>query len=91
MNPCIKTGANVWIESEGAALHGDLFRVGSTYLLKHTGRYDFAVTKDECEAIWMDTIYPHAALLDHSVLVVPVECRDFKLSESFKQWRKQYD
>lgn len=91
MNPCIKTGANVWIESGKAALHGDLFRIGSTYLLKHTGRYDSSISEAECDASWRGMAHPNAAFLDRSVLVIPAECRDFKLSESFKQWRKQYD
>jgi hypothetical protein len=37
MNPCLKTGANVWLQSHSCVLHGDLFKVGSTWMLHHTG------------------------------------------------------
>lgn len=37
MNPCIKTGANVWLQSHSCVLHGDLFKVGEVWMLHHTG------------------------------------------------------
>jgi len=33
---CIKTGADVYLPEHGCTVHGDLFRVGDTYIL-HCG------------------------------------------------------
>lgn len=35
MNPCIKTGANVYLQSHDAIVHGDLYRIGDTWYLVH--------------------------------------------------------
>lgn len=35
-NPCLKTGADVFIESHTAIAHGDLYLVGPIYLFVHT-------------------------------------------------------
>lgn len=36
MNACIKTGANVYIESHNAVARGDLYLVGPMFLFVHT-------------------------------------------------------
>lgn len=35
MNPCIKTGANVFITSHGTVLHGDLYKLEGVYVLRY--------------------------------------------------------
>lgn len=34
---CIKTGCYVYLASHGGVLHGDMFRVGDTFILHHCG------------------------------------------------------
>lgn len=34
---CIRTGCDVYLASHGGVLHGDMFKVGDTYILHHTG------------------------------------------------------
>lgn len=35
MNPCIKTGADVFITSHGTVLHGDLYKLAGIYVLRY--------------------------------------------------------
>lgn len=35
---CIKTGADVWLDSHQCVIHCDVFKVGSSVVLHHTGR-----------------------------------------------------
>lgn len=37
MNLCIKTGADLWVESHQAYFHGDAFLVAETFIFHHTG------------------------------------------------------
>lgn len=66
-NPCIKTGANVYLTGHGGYLHGDLFHVGNCYYLRYVGdvgyssdvvcfaEFDTEVPENEC--LWVrDTI-----------------------------------
>lgn len=34
-NPCVKTGANVWLESEDAVFHGDLYAVAEMWVFRY--------------------------------------------------------
>ena len=49
MNPCVKTGARVWIESHNAIANGDLYRVGEVYLYVHVSSdvWDFSPNFEE--------------------------------------------
>lgn len=51
LNPCIKTGANVWIDSHGAALHGDLYHVAGVYVLRYVGAR--LIEPKKCDAIFL--------------------------------------
>jgi hypothetical protein len=55
MNPCIKTGANVWLES-GHAIHGDLYVCHGNYVLRYNtnGKYRHDLTPDDCDALFLD-------------------------------------
>lgn len=35
MNPCIKTGCDVFITSHGTVLHGDLYKLETVYILRY--------------------------------------------------------
>jgi hypothetical protein len=55
MNPCIKTGANVWLES-GHAIHGDLYVCNGTYVLRYNtnGKYRHDIAIEQCDAMFLD-------------------------------------
>ncbi len=46
MNPCIKTGCDVLIESHQAVLHGDLYVCGEMYVLRYIASGDFIYETD---------------------------------------------
>jgi hypothetical protein len=52
MNSCIRTGANVWTDL-GYALHGDLYILNSTLVLRHTGQERHDIGPEDCEAVMM--------------------------------------
>lgn len=41
MNPCIKTGADVYITSHGTVLHGDLYALDGMFVLRYGIGQDF--------------------------------------------------
>lgn len=41
MNPCIKTGCDVFITSHGTVLHGDLYQLDTMFVLRYGIGQDF--------------------------------------------------
>lgn len=66
MNPCIKTGANVWLESHGAAIHGDLYAVNGVILLRYLPHSQYMrddLTADDCDMVFLDRQAERNAML----------------------------
>ena len=68
MNPCLKTGADVLIETHQAILHGDLYVCGEMFVLRYIPEHDAARWIHEPRWIY-DTIRisnPHASFFNNA-------------------------
>lgn len=66
MNPCIKTGADVWLNAYGGHLHGDLYHIEGVYILRYVGKVSYTKRKLECDAVFTDT-----SALDNQRMALP--------------------
>lgn len=53
---CIKTGCDVYLESHGGVLHGDMFRIGDVFILHHCGMntMSFGPCAELCDFEFLD-------------------------------------
>ena len=51
---CIHTGCDVWLDSQEAMLHGDLYHIKGVYVLDHTGVYLHSEDKAQANYIFHD-------------------------------------
>lgn len=54
---CVKTGCDVYLESHGGALHGDMFRIGNVWIFHHCGMETVNFEADEmsCDYVFMNS------------------------------------
>lgn len=73
MNPCIKTGCDVLIESHQAILHGDLYVCGEMFILRYIASAEFNYMQeriDNAHASFFNNASDHA---DHETPWLPPE------------------
>ena len=77
---CIKTGANVYLYTHGASIHGDLFEVGDVYILAVNNRefcWNHAPTRANVKA------YAFEECGSHAYAFLKEQCSDF----NYEGWR----
>lgn len=80
---CIRTGADVFVESEGAIYHGDLYKVAGVYIFRHTDcpHYDYLPAHlKKCSLFINDGSVIGDSLIDHmgrQIVVSETICSPF--------------
>ncbi len=69
---CVKTGADVYLSSHGAVLHGDMFKVGDVYIFHHCGAHTMRFGEDKytCDYEFHDG-YDDLWLESSNIIAIP--------------------
>lgn len=75
--PCIKTGADVYIAAHAAIIHGDLFRVGDTFILTCGGPVATCTMAPQEGAIVHLSVHRYEMIGERSIAMLAADCEPF--------------